>query len=103
MMVLQHTGSSVRKSLPWHLIIYNMHTNVGIFSLSYAAMPSVLVSVLFVDPYFIFKFIIFNILVRHIFITSSSLTLCLFLKDFTNCFQKKFIARFIGNLTYNTP
>ena len=38
-----------------------MHANVGIFSLSYAIIPSFLVSVLFIDPYFIFKF---NILAR---------------------------------------
>jgi len=33
----------------------NMHANIGIFSLSYAVMPSFLVSVLFINP---FKFII---------------------------------------------
>ena len=33
-----------------------MHANVGIFSLSYAALPLFLVSVLFIDPYFILKF-----------------------------------------------
>ena len=42
----------------------NIHANVGIFSLSYAVMPSFLVSVLFINPYFIFKFIIFNILCK---------------------------------------
>ena len=31
---------------------------VRIFSLSYAVLPSFLVSVPFIDPYFIFKFII---------------------------------------------
>ena len=50
--------SSVRKSL---------HTIVRIFLLSYAVMPSVLLSVLFIDPYFIFKFINFNILVYLVF------------------------------------
>ena len=58
MMALQH--SSVRNPT---LTIYNIHANVGTFSLSYAAMPSFLVSVLFIDPNFIFKFILFNILV----------------------------------------
>jgi len=58
MMVLQH--SSVRKSLLWHLKIYDM-PNVGIFLLSYAVIPSFLASVLFIDPYFILKFL--NILV----------------------------------------
>jgi len=57
MMVLQH-----RKSVLWYLTIYSMHANVGIFSLSYAVVPSFLVSVFFIDPYFIFKF---NILVRR--------------------------------------
>jgi len=44
-----------------HLTINNMHVNVGIFLLSYAVMPSFLVSVLFIDPYFILKFINFLI------------------------------------------
>jgi len=35
------------------------NANVGIFLLSYAVMQSFLVSVLFIDPYFIFKFIIY--------------------------------------------
>jgi len=37
-----------------------LNAKVGIFSLSYAVMPSFLVSVLFIDLYFMFKF---NILV----------------------------------------
>ena len=39
------------------------NAKVGIVSLSYAVILSFLVSVLFINPYFIFKFIIFNILV----------------------------------------
>jgi len=41
------------------LAFNNMHTNVGIFSLSYAVIPLFLVSVLFINPYFILKFINF--------------------------------------------
>ena len=60
-MALQH--SLVRKSLHWHVII----VKVGNFLLIYVVMPSVLVSVLFIDPYFIFKFIDFIILVCLVF------------------------------------
>jgi len=38
--------------------ICNMLANVGIFSLSYAVMPSFLVSVLFIDPYLIFNILV---------------------------------------------
>ena len=60
MMALQH--SLVRKSLHWHACYKFLNAKVKIFSLSYAVIPSFLVSALFIDPYFIFKFIIFNIL-----------------------------------------
>ena len=58
--VLQH--SSVRKSLLWHLTVYNGHANVGIFSLGYAVMPSFLISVLFIDPYVILNLIYWCVL-----------------------------------------
>jgi len=66
MMVLPH--SSMRKSLHWHLndgvtdssVRKSMSSaKVGIFSLSYVVIPSCLVSVLFIDPYLILKFINF--------------------------------------------
>jgi len=60
MMILQH--SSVRKSLYCYVTL--LKAKVGIFSLSYAAIPSFLGSVLFIDSYFIFKCI--NILVIYI-------------------------------------
>ena len=65
MMVLQH--SSVRKSLLWHLTIIQ-HDSVGIFSLNYTVIPSFLVSVLYVNPYFIFESIIF--LIENQYITT---------------------------------
>jgi len=37
--------------------------DANIFLLSYAVMPSFLVSVLFIDLYLIFEFVIFNVLV----------------------------------------
>jgi len=43
------------------------NANVVICILSYAVMPSFLVSVLFINPYFTFKFINFNILVCSVF------------------------------------
>ena len=36
-----------------------LSAKVGIFSLSYAVIPSFLVSVFFIDPYFILKFVNF--------------------------------------------
>ena len=57
MMVLQH--NSVRKSLHWHACYKLLNAKLEIFSLSYAAIPSFLVSVLFINPYFILKFIDF--------------------------------------------
>jgi len=52
--VLQH--SSMRKSLHWHACYKLLNAKVRIFSLSYAVIPLFLVSVLFIDPYFILKF-----------------------------------------------
>ena len=47
-------SSSLRKSLHRHVIL--LHSKEEIFSLSYAVIPSFLVSVLFIEAYFIFKF-----------------------------------------------
>ena len=57
--------SSVRKSLHWHVTIVKCQSRDFLNEL--AVMPSVLVPVLFIDPYFIFKFIIFNVLVCSVF------------------------------------
>jgi len=48
-MVLQHS------SVGYILACYKLlHAKVGIFSLSYAVIPSFFVSRFFIDPYFIF-------------------------------------------------
>ena len=70
MMVLQH--SSVRKFLYRHACYKLLNTKIGILSLSYAVIPSFLISVHFIDPNFILKFINFNILICLVFLVKLS-------------------------------
>ena len=64
--VLQH--NSVGKSLHWHVIV---NAKVGIFPPSYVVIPSFIscfTTFYRLDPYFIFKLTIFNILAFSLFL-----------------------------------